>query len=141
MLNMARVTGGNADAAYFLTVWNKYLRACDDAVDKLNMSAENLITVFALGAVCYASQFYRRHTAQLQMPILVCTSLWNIANDWEKDSAVWKRQWADVLRNADMVVVNAVTQVCVGWKTAEEVTRSLLAAAYVDHADRHGVPK
>lgn len=142
MLNMARVTGGNPEAAHFLTAWNKYLRRVDDAVDQPDMSAENLLTVFAMGESVYSSNFYRRHIAQLQMPILVCTSLWMVANEWEaKDQELWKRKNADVLRNADMIVVNAVTQVCAGWMEAFSTTKSLLAAAYVDHKDRHGVPE
>lgn len=141
MLNMQRVTGGNPEAAYFLAMWNKYLRRVDDAVDSPDMSAENLITCFAMGATAYASNFYRRHTARLQMPVLVTTSLWNIANDWEQPSQpLWKRQQSDVLRNADMILVNAVCQICTDWKTAEECTRSLLASAWVDHSDRHGIP-
>jgi hypothetical protein len=140
-MDSKRITNGNPEAAYFLTVWNKYLRRVDDAVDLPDMSSENLIACFALGAACYASNFYRRHTAQLQMPILICTNLWNIANDWERSPELWKRQQADVLRNADIFIANAVTQICSGWDAAGQCSRELLASAYVSHADKHGIPK
>lgn len=138
MIELQRVTGGDQEAIYFLNAWGKYLRRCDNAVDDPDYSPETMIACFALGNTVYSSNFYRKHSARLQMAILVGASLWSIANDWEKSPELWKRVRADVLRDTDVLLLNAVAQICVGWAGAAESSRALLSAANATHVHKHG---
>lgn len=142
MIDAQKVTGGNPEAIYFLHAWGLYLRCVDDTIDLPDWSAERLLTCFALGETVYASAFYRKHAPHLQMAILVGASLWSIANEWERPGQeLWKRQHSDILRNTDVMLLNAVTQICVGFEMAGEASRALLAAGYTTHLIKYGEPK
>lgn len=138
MIDTQKVTGGNPEAIYFLHVWGKYLRWVDDLVDEGQWDSEHILTAFALGETVYSSNFFRKHAAHLQMAILVGASLWSISNEWEKSHEAWKRVRADVLRDTDVLLQNAVCQICVGFAQATECSRALLSAANATHTAKYG---
>lgn len=141
-LDLARVTNGNARAAHWLAIWGEYLRACDNIVDEELWDAAHLAQCLALGCQCYSHPFYVEHRQSLQTAALIATSLWTKSVEWERRPELWMRQWADVLRHADVVILSTVALLCGGgWDGAMEVTGAFLSAGYIDHKDRRGVPE
>lgn len=140
MIDAHKVTGGNPEAIYFLKAWGEYLRHVDDAVDNPDYSEERLTACFALGNTVYSSLFYRRNSHHLQMAILTGASLWSLANEWERSPEIWKQQHADILRNTDILMLNAVAQLCTGWQVAKDASRALLAAGFATHRLKYGLP-
>jgi hypothetical protein len=137
--SLAQITNGDPEAFYFLKCWGDFLRAVDDIVDEGKWEAENLFHAFALGNRLYSSNFYRKHP-ELQMVILTGTAIWEVSCEWEKQPELWKRQWADYMRHSDVAMLSGVAMICSSWKMATTFIRGFLCGAYVDHADRHGVP-
>ena len=140
-LDISGLCKGNPEAMDWIDAWGTYLRECDDTVDDGKWSAENVMNTFALGCRCYSHPFYRKHAETLHVAALTATSLWTVSVDWERETELWKRQWADVLRHADICIVFAVGMICGDWTHAQTFVRAGLAASYIDHKDRHGVPE
>jgi hypothetical protein len=134
------VCAGNAEAVDFLTRWGKYLRLVDNVIDENLWDEEHLVEVFCAGCEFYSLPFYQKNKAALQMPILLATNYFSVSAKWEHSDELWKRQWADVLRHADGYVISAVTMLCGGWDLMASTTSPFMAACYIDHKDRHGVP-
>lgn len=130
------------DAQDWVRVWGEYSRSCDNLVDEGEPTRERMVESWALANRCYSHPFYRQNAPLLQSACLVATSLWALANDWERDSELWKRQWADVLRHADVGVVIAVGLACgATWQAVQDVSRAFLVAGRVQHKEKHGEPK
>ena len=84
--------------------------------------------------------FSRRQA--LQMAALVTTSLWAKSCEWERCPELWKRQWADVLRHSDVVLVNAISLICGGgWEGMSAATGTFLSAGFIQHLDKYGPVK
>lgn len=136
------ICAGNRRAQEFIGLWGQYLRAVDNLIDgDAPWTAENVLNCFACGAAMYSHPFYQSNKASLQMVILVTTNTYADSVKWEKSPELWKRQWADVLRHADGNVMSAVTLICSGWPTLRSISAPFMAAAYIGHKDRHGVPE
>lgn len=138
-LDLNSITNGHREANWTLETWSNYLRCVDDIVDKGQWAPARLVLAFALGCRFYTTDFYRRNISMLQAPVLTATSFWETSSLWEKSPLLWKRRWADVLRHGDIGLLTMMAMICRGWADAQEISRAGLAAAYVDHADRHGV--
>lgn len=136
-----KVTGGNVEANTCLETWAACLRAVDNIVDEGLWDADHILEATALNIRFCCDPFYRQHIHQLQLPALIATGIWELSVEWERDSELWKRQWADVLRHADAVFLGAVCLICRGWEAATEFYREFWTASYNDHVERHGEVK
>lgn len=132
-----KVTGGNVEANECLAKWAACLRAVDDIIDNQTYDADNILTALALNIRFCSDPFYRWHVQRLQMPALVATSIWEVSVDWEKRTEGWRKEWADVLRHADVIVLAAVSLICRGWQNTTQFTADFLEAAHTDHQERH----
>lgn len=139
--SLAQITNGDRECAYFLKCWGDYLRAVDDTIDDGKWTADNLFAVFAMGNKLYSGNYYRRHVQDLRMPVLTGTAMWQVSCEWERQPELWKRLWADYLRHSDVAMLSAVAMLQKGWEKSVEFIRAFLSGAYVDHADRHGIPQ
>lgn len=136
--DLNQITGGNAEANRTIEAWGAYLRCCDDIVDEGQWTRERLLTAFKLGVRFYTTPFYLAHRGMLQAPVLCATSLWAVANEWEKGPELWKRQWADVMRHADGLVIATIAFLCKGWEFSQAAIRAGLISAYQEHREKHG---
>lgn len=137
---LAMVCNQRPDAVSYLKCWGDYLRAVDNIVDDNLWDAEHLREMFFLGAQCFSHPFYQSNKAHLQMTVVILSSLWVDSCHWERSQELWKRQWADVLRHADGQMVSAVAMICGGWEHLRKISAPFMAACYIEHKDRHGVP-
>ena len=134
------VTNGDPEAYDFLLRWGKFHRKVDDVIDCNLWDAEHVLEAFVEGCKFYSHPFYQKNMSVLQMPILMATNFCAVSVKWEREKELWKRQWADVLRHSGLQVVESVAMICGGWELVTKTTAPYLAAMYVDHKDRHGVP-
>jgi len=141
MISFDQLTGGDPEAISCVTQWGDCLRAVDNIVDNETYNTESILSATALNIRFCSHPFYRKHVNQLQFPALIATGLWEVSVSWEKRDELWKRQWADVLRHADVVFLGAVCLICCGWERASEFYGTALSIAYIDHLDRHGPVK
>lgn len=136
-----RLVAANDEGGFeFLKLWHEYCHLVDDIIDDGLWDAETLLRCLMLGCTVYSHPFYQRNRSSLQMPALVATSIYGDSVAWEKDPALWKRQWCEVLRHAGNDVFFAVAMVCGGWEHLRKISKPLFASCYVYHADRYGVP-
>ena len=140
-LNWNQLTNGNLDAQSFLGRWGKYLRAVDNIMDEGWNDSAHVLEALALGVDCYSSKFYQEHVSLLQSAALSTTSLWEQSVHWERQDVLWKKQWSDVLRHADVIMLGIVVMICSGWERMTSFTTMFLNAAYIDHKDRRGLPQ
>ena len=130
------------DAKDWLAVWGLYSRACDNIIDDGLRDRKSLTESWALANRAYSHPFYRQNAHLLQSACLVATTLWAVANEWERGDEPWERQWADVLRHSDVAILIAVCLACgTSWLDTQEAARITLLAAREDHLKRHGEPK
>lgn len=134
------ICAGDQQAVQFLQLWGAYLRAVDNIIDDETWQPAKLLAAFAAGARMYSDCFYQKHKAHLQMTILLATNIYADSVKWEQSPELWKRQWADVLRHADGHIISAVTLICGGWSELRATSAPFMAACYIDHKDRHGLP-
>ena len=140
LFDITRITT-RPDAQEWLSLWGDYSRACDNLVDSGERTPARMVESWALGNRCYSHPFYRANAHLLQSACLMATSLWSLSCDWEKDAELWKRQWADVLRHADVAIVLAVCLICgASWESCQDVTRAFLVAGRVQHKEKYGEP-
>src|SRR3954470_15774329 len=132
-----RVTDGNPEANACLAKWATCLRAVDDIVDNQTYGAAKILSALAFNIQFCSDPFYRRNVHRLQIPALIATGIWEVSVHWEKRPEWWKRQWADVLRHADVLFLGAVCLICRGWESLTEFNTEFLEAAERDHTTRH----
>lgn len=136
-----KVTGGNVEANACLAKWSAVLRAVDDIVDNQTYDADKILTALALNIEFCSDLFYRKHSHRLQIPALVATGIWEVSGKWEHENELWKKQWADVLRHADVIFMGAMCVICQGWEASIEFYEEFLIAGRKDHLERHGEAK
>lgn len=134
------VSCGNAIAYEFLVQFHEYCHEVDDIIDLPDWSPERVLNCFALACRLYSHPFYTQHRKAIGPAILVATSLYQDANKWEQDPALWKQWWADVLRHAGNQVTFTIAQLCGGWTHMKGLTAPLMASSYIYHADKYGTP-
>lgn len=132
-----KVTGGNVEANECLAKWAACLRAVDDIIDNQTYDADRILTALALNIQFCSDPFYRRHVQRLQIPALVATGIWEVSVNWEQSHKDWRKQWADVLRHADVIFLGAVCLICRGWEGSVEFYDEFLTAGRKDHLERH----
>jgi hypothetical protein len=134
------VANGNTAGLDFLTRFHAYMHEIDDIIDERDWNNERVLKCFASACLLYSHPFYSANRHRLGTAILVATSLYNDANKWERDPALWKRWWADVMRHAGNEVIFAVAQICGGWGHLKSLTAPMMAMSYIYHADKYGTP-
>lgn len=135
------VACGNRLAYDFLTLFHGYMHEIDDIIDESDWTPERVLACFASACRVYSHPFYSANRKALSPSILVATSVYHDSNQWEKDPALWKRWFADVMRHSGNQVIFTVAHLCGGWKHMQGLTKPLMAASYVYHADKYGTPK
>ena len=130
------------EAKDWIALWGRYSRSCDNIIDEGNTDRDSLTESWALANSVYSHPFYRKNSHLLQSACLVATCQWSIANDWERDGELWKRQWADVMRHADgAVLIAACLAGGLSWQETKDIARSVLIDARAEHLAKHGEPK
>jgi hypothetical protein len=135
-----KVANGNVSAAQFIWMFHTWCHEIDDIIDDGKWDALSINTVLLGAAGLYAHPFYIEHWAALQSQIIIATSVYADSNLWEKDPALWKRQWAEVLRHSGLHINFTIAMICGGWEHLRGLGSAQLAMAYIYHADKHGVP-
>lgn len=131
---------GDAVASDWLTLWHRYNHAVDDVIDNATWDFESLLALFVTACMCYSHPFYALNRLALQMPVLLATRTYGDSVKWERDPALWKRQFAEVTRHAGNDVICAVAMLTGGWEHLTKVSAPLLASCFVYHADLYGRP-
>jgi len=136
----SKVSNGDRLAADFLCRFMAYCHGVDDVIDESKWDAETLLALLVQASEVYSHEFYRMHVGRLQTPILTATSVYADSIKWEKDPALWKREWAEVTRHAGNEVILAVALICGGFAHLRDVSAPLYATCFVYHKDRYGTP-
>lgn len=136
----ATVANGNLSANDWLCQWHDYCHEIDDVIDTPDYAPERVLGLFERANALYTHPFYQLHRAKLSTMILVATSLYSDSNKWEKDAALWKRWWAEVMRHCGNEAIFAVAQICGGYTHMKGLTAPMLAMCYVYHKDKYGTP-
>lgn len=133
------ITNGNLEAQDFIKQYGFFTRALDDCIDHNDWRPETILNVCALGNRVYSHPFFRRHASQLQITILIVTSLYAVSVKFEREPELWKRRYADCLRHADVALMSTIALLTGGgFEAMEKVSRVFLAVSHIDHKLRHG---
>jgi hypothetical protein len=132
---------GNTEALEFVDAWRHYIKAIDDMIDEQKHDPETLVKTLALACLCYSTMFYAKNSQLLKMLVLAISNSYLDSVAFEKDAELWKRQWADVLRHADLQLVCVVAMITGGWDLARQLSGPMLEQYYLNHKERYGVPE
>lgn len=135
---LRHAANGNPAGAEFLALWHRLNHEVDDVVDEGKWDSDSILEVLMLACMVYSSAFYRQHAERLSAVVLVATNTWLDSCKWEKDPALWKRRFAEVMRHAGNDVVYTVAMITGGWEHLRKISAPTMAASYIHQKDKHG---
>ena len=62
---------------------------------------------------------------------------WEDSVTWERSPELFKRQWADVMRHSENLVIFSVAILCGGYEHLMELSNPWRAMLYVCHKDKY----
>ena len=108
-----RAVAGDAQAADFLAVFQRYVHAIDDIEDEPT-TPEFRQHAFILALAVYNHPFYLAHRERLVQLIANITNTYADVVAWEKSEIPWQREWADHHRHCAAEMFFAVSGIVHG---------------------------
>lgn len=135
------ICGENKSALEWICLFHDYMHEVDDIIDENDWNPERVMKCLIMANDVYSHSFYLEHWKRLQCSILSATSVYCDSIKWERSTDLWKRQFAEVTRHAGNEVVHVVALICGGYENVRKISAAMLAAAFIYHKDKYGVPQ
>jgi hypothetical protein len=129
------------DALGWCLCFITYCHCIDDIIDGDKTDSEFILSTFEYPLVLYSNPFYLKHIHILYPIIKMSTNSYADSVNMEKTNIVWKRNYADVLRqNANDVILAVVEIVSKSREVRREASLALREISYYTHHTLEGKP-
>lgn len=128
------------DAKNFLLAYCEYTHSIDDIIDDKITSSDVILKTFNQSANIFNCNFWRQNASQLFLIEKLINLDYGLSVKWEKSDEAWKRNQADVLRNAGNMMTFAVILLIAGYDKAKELIPLIREHSYYRHHDEEGKP-
>lgn len=135
---LAESLATNNQALVFACEFVRMCHAIDDLIDETITDSELIVQAFCKTISVCSLPFYQQYVTLLYPLLISASNAYADSVKLEKQEEQWKRNYADVLRQAGNEVLVMVVDIVNGYESKREFSLKLRDISYADHHDEEG---